>query len=218
MNTHLHVLEAYTNLYRVWKPEGLRAKLAQLVDVHLDIIVDAATHHFRLFFDEEWVSKSEDVSYGHDIEGSWLLCEAAEALGDSLRTERVRRVALEMARATLEQGVDADGGVYNERDGDGRLDDTKDWWPQAEAMVGFLNAYELSGERKYLDAAKAGWSFIRGFIRDGEHGEWHCQVTRTGVPVPGRAKIGPWKCPYHNGRACMEALERLSRISQPIAE
>lgn len=212
MNTHLHVLEAYTNLYRVWKPEGLRVKLAELIDVHLDKIVDKGTHHFRLFFDDEWVSKSGDVSYGHDIEGSWLLCEAADVLGDSLRTERVRREALEMARATLEQGVDQDGGVFNELHGDGRLDDSKDWWPQAEAMVGFLNACQLSGEQKYLDAAKASWAFIRGFIRDGEHGEWHWQVMRTGEPVPGHDKAGPWKCPYHNARACMEALERLERV------
>ncbi|MFB9276076.1 AGE family epimerase/isomerase [Cohnella cellulosilytica] len=210
MNTHLHMLEAYTNLYRVWKAEGLCARLAELIDVHLDKIVDADTHHFRLFFDDEWVSKTGDVSYGHDIEGSWLLCEAADVLGDSRRTERVGREALEMARAALEQGMDEDGGMFNELGEDGRLDDSKIWWTQAEAMVGFLNAYRLSGERKYLDAAGASWAFIRDFVRDDEHGEWHWEVTRTGEPVRGRMKAGPWKCPYHNARACMEALERLS--------
>ncbi|RUS48523.1 AGE family epimerase/isomerase [Cohnella sp. AR92] len=212
MNTHLHVLEAYTNLYRVWKPEGLRAKLKELIEVHLDKIIDSGTNHFLLFFDDEWHSKAPHVSYGHDIEGSWLLWEAAEVLGDEALLPRVKEAALQMARATLEQGVDKDGGVFNEYDGDSHLDDTKDWWPQAEAMVGFLNAYQLSGESIYLDAAKKSWSFITEFVSDREGGEWHWQVTRTGEPVRSdeQPKVGAWKCPYHNSRACFEALDRIN--------
>ncbi|THF75000.1 AGE family epimerase/isomerase [Cohnella fermenti] len=211
MNTHLHVLEAYTNLYRVWKPEGLRAKLKELIEVHLDKIIDAGTSHFLLFFDDEWQSKTPHVSYGHDIEGSWLLWEAAEVLGDESLLPRVKEAALAMARATLEQGVDKDGGVYNEFDGADHLDDTKDWWPQAEAMVGFLNAYQLSGKADYLEAAKRSWTFIRDCISDREGGEWHWQVTKEGVPVrsDNQPKVGAWKCPYHNSRACFEALERI---------
>ncbi|MBB6673960.1 AGE family epimerase/isomerase [Cohnella nanjingensis] len=213
MNTHLHVLEAYTNLYRVWKPEGLKAKLKELIEVHVDKIVDGDTGHFLLFFDDEWHSKSSHVSYGHDIEGSWLLWEAAEALGDEALLQRVKAVALQMAKATLEQGVDEDGGLFNEFDGR-RLDDSKDWWPQAEAMVGFLNAYQLSGQPEYLEAAKNSWSFTTASICDREGGEWHWQVTREGVPVNSadHAKVGPWKCPYHNSRACFEALERLEHL------
>jgi len=214
MNTHLHVLEAYTNLYRVWKPEGLRAKLKELIEVHLDKIVDPAAGHFRLFFDDEWRSKTADVSYGHDIEGSWLLWEAAEVLGDEALLPRVKEVALRMAEATLEEGVDADGGVFNEFDGK-HLDDSKDWWPQAEAMVGFLNAFQLSGDGKYLDAARHSWTFIATYISDREGGgEWHGQVTREGVPAAGGShpKVGAWKCPYHNSRACFEALERLEKL------
>lgn len=213
MNTHLHVLEAYTNLYRVWKPAGLRAKLAELIDVHLDHIVDSSNHHFLLFFDDQWVSKTGHVSYGHDIEGSWLLCEAAEVLGDPDRLARVRKEALAMADATLREGVDPDGAVLNESDGAGHLDDTKDWWPQAEAMVGFLNAYQLSGDERFLKAAEASWSFIKEYIVDHEFGEWHWQVSRQGVPATDRAKVDPWKCPYHNSRACFEGLERLEHLT-----
>lgn len=215
MNTHLHVLEGYTNLYRVWKPEGLRAKLKELIEVHLDKIIDPKTNHFLLFFDDEWESKAPDVSYGHDIEGSWLLWEAAEVLGDEELLARVKPAALAMAKATLEQGVDKDGGLFNEFDGK-HLDDSKDWWPQAEAMVGFLNAYQLSGEEAYLDAAKGSWTFIENFVSDRAGGEWHWQVTREGVPVVSdrQPKVGAWKCPYHNSRACFEALERLNPIGK----
>ncbi|WP_027085218.1 AGE family epimerase/isomerase [Cohnella panacarvi] len=212
MNTHLHVLEAYTNLYRVWQPEGLHMKLADLIDIHLDKIVNADSHHFLLFFDDEWTSKSGHISYGHDIEGSWLLCEAADALGDEARIARVRGEALAMADATLAEGIDADGGVFNEADGRGHLDDSKDWWPQAEAMVGFLNAYQLTGNEKYSQAARNSWTFIKKFISDPINGEWHWQVTREGVPVPSYPKVDQWKCPYHNGRACLEGLERLARL------
>lgn len=215
MNTHLHVLEGYTNLYRVWKPEGLRAKLKELIEVHLDKIIDPKTNHFLLFFNDEWESKTPDVSYGHDIEGSWLLWEAAEVLGDEELLARVKPVAIAMAKATLEQGVDKDGGLFNEFDGK-HLDDSKDWWPQAEAMVGFLNAYQLSGEAAYLEAAKGSWTFIERNVCDREGGEWHWQVTREGVPVVSgsQPKVGAWKCPYHNSRACFEALERLNHIEK----
>jgi mannobiose 2-epimerase len=212
MNTHLHVLEAYTNLYRIWKPEGLRDKLAGLIDIHLDKIVDGGNHHFKLFFSEDWISQTSHISYGHDIEGSWLLLEAAEVLGDNIRTERVKAEAIEMARVTLEEGTDSDGAILNESDGQGHLDDTKDWWPQAEAVVGYLNAYQLTGEQTYLDAAKKSWTFIQTYIRDGENGEWHWGVTRDGQPIAEEPKVSAWKCPYHNSRACFEAMERIKHI------
>lgn len=214
MNTHLHVLEAYTNLYRVWKPEGLRNKLAELIDIHLDKIVNKDNHHFLLFFDDEWNSKSDHISYGHDIEGSWLLCEAADVLGDEERIARVRAEAIAMAEVTLAEGMDTDGGLFNEADGHGHLDATKDWWPQAEAMVGYMNAYQLTANPDLLQAAKDSWSFTTQYISDSEHGEWHWQVSREGIPDRSHAKVDPWKCPYHNSRACFEALERLEHISK----
>lgn len=104
--------------------------------------------------DEEWHVKSELVSYGHDIEGSWLLVEAAEVLGDEKLLQRVRTVALSMAEAALEEGIAGDGGIWNEADGSGLLSKDKDWWPQAEAVVGFYNAYQLTGNQRFLNAAE----------------------------------------------------------------
>ncbi|GIO32618.1 MULTISPECIES: AGE family epimerase/isomerase [Paenibacillus] len=211
MNTHLHVLEAYTNLYRAWKSPTLASSLTRLIEVTLEKIVDRATGHFRLFFDEEWNAKGSHISYGHDIEGSWLLMEAAEVLQDQTLLERVRAVAIRMAEAVLAKGVDHDGGIWNEADPDGVTDANKDWWPQAEAMVGFYNAYELTGESKFRAAAIHSWKFIQTYIVDREHGEWHWGVDPNGSPLPGGTKISAWKCPYHNGRACLEMLSRLQK-------
>ncbi|MCA0756075.1 AGE family epimerase/isomerase [Paenibacillus sp. N4] len=214
MNTHLHIMEAYTNLYRVWKSEQLHGKLKELIEVTVKHIVDADTAHFILFFDEQWSGKSEHISYGHDIEGSWLLVEAAEVLGDEALLEEVKAVALRMAEAALNEGIDTDGGMFNEADGDGTLIDShKDWWPQAEAVVGFYNAYQMTGDAKYREAAERSWRFIESFIVDKEFGEWHWSVTRDGKPSSNEQKVSPWKCPYHNGRACFEMLERLGGVT-----
>jgi len=209
MNTHLHVMEAYTNLLRVWPSSVLSTKLQELIEVTLDHIVDPVTNHFQLFFDEEWHVKSDHISYGHDIEGSWLLLEAAEVLGNTALLERTKLVAIAMAEATYNEGIDPDGGILNEANAAGLLDTDKDWWPQAEAMVGFYNAYQMTGDVKFEQAARKSWEFIQTFIVDHEHGEWFWSVNREGLPNLENSKVSPWKCPYHNGRACMEMLERL---------
>ncbi|MGG1612287.1 AGE family epimerase/isomerase [Paenibacillus phoenicis] len=211
MNTHLHVLEAYTNLYRVWKSSELRGSLSELIEVTLEQIIDPKTAHFLLFFDDGWQVKGHHVSYGHDIEGSWLLVEAAEVLGEPALLQRVKETALKMADAVYAEGVDRDGGIWNEADPNGLTDDNKDWWPQAEAMVGFYNAYQLTGDPKYRAAAANSWSFIQTYLVDRKHGEWFWGVDRGGAPLPGEPKVSPWKCPYHNSRACLEMLERLER-------
>ncbi|MCL6457239.1 MAG: AGE family epimerase/isomerase [Gorillibacterium sp.] len=212
MNTHLHVMEGYTNLLRVWDSAELRKKQGELIDVTIDYIIDPGTAHFLLFFDELWTSKSEHISYGHDIEGSWLLLEAAEVLGDEVRVKRAEEIAIRMAKATLEQGVDSDGGLINEGDAQGYTDTDKDWWPQAEAVVGFLNAYQMTGEDAYFNAAIRSWDFIDRFIVDKENGEWFGKVSRDGIPYRREMKVDPWKCPYHNGRACLEVMERVDKI------
>ncbi|WP_426452646.1 AGE family epimerase/isomerase [Paenibacillus sp. S-38] len=210
MNTHLHVMEAYTNLYRVYPSQELHRQLKGLIEVTLKHIVDERSAHFLLFFDEAWNSKSDHVSYGHDIEGSWLLVEAAEVLGDTDLLEKVKITALRMADATYREGIDEDGGLWNEADSKGNLlDPDKDWWPQAESVVGFYNAYQLTGEEKYLNAALASWKFIVDHIVDREHGEWYWGVTRDREPITAQSKVSAWKCPYHNGRACFEIIERL---------
>ncbi|MFD1908672.1 AGE family epimerase/isomerase [Paenibacillus rhizoplanae] len=176
MNTHLHVLEGYTGLYRVWKSETLRCKLAELIETMLEHILDSDDKHFHLFMDEEWQVKSAHISFGHDIEGSWLLYEAAEVLGDEALLERVRKATLSMAEAALTEGVAPDGGIWNEADLSGFIDkahESRDWWPQAEAMVGFYNAYQLTGDLRFLEAAESSWSFTEKYIIDPKLGEWH---------------------------------------------
>ena len=209
MNTHLHLLEAYATLLRCGEDTTVRFRLRELIEIFLKYIIDPATRHFILFFDEEWRPRSEKISFGHDIEGSWLLCEAAEVLGDPEVLKRVREVAVKMAQAVYEQGLDRDGGLLYEADTNGIADTDKHWWPQAEAVVGFLNANELSGQQHFMDAAERSWGFIEKYIVDHEHGEWFWLVSQAGVPDAGQDKVGPWKCPYHNSRTCFEVMERL---------
>jgi len=212
MNTHLHLLEAYTNLLRTWSDDGLRKRLRELIRIFLDHIVDPQTRHFRMFFDEAWRDHSDRFSFGHDIEGSWLLCEAAEVLGETAILAETRKVSLAIAQAVFDQGIDNDGGLlYEGRDME-ILDTDKHWWPQAEAVVGFLNAYELSGKDYFLKAAQRSWDFIDKFIVDHQRGEWYWKVSRDGTPSNDKYKVDPWKCPYHNSRTCFEVMQRLDKL------
>ena len=205
MNTHLHVLEAYTNLYRLWPDDVLSDRLRRLTEIFVAPSFRGESGHFVLFFDSDWQPKSTEISYGHDIEASWLLLEAADVIGNADLRTRVRDVAVEIARLTLD-GQDEDGGLFNEGGPEGIADSDKDWWPQAEAIVGFLRAYEETGDVAFVEAAEAAWEFVKRFVRDVENGEWFTRVSRAGVPYEGEDKVGPWKCPYHNGRACLNVL------------
>ena len=210
MNTHLHMLEAYASLSRVWKDEGLRRRLRELIEIFLDHIIDPKSHHFLLFFDEDWKPKSEVRSFGHDIEGSWLLCEAAEIFGDPQLLDKVQKEVLCMAQAVYDEAIDTDGGLLYEAEHDEITDSDKHWWPQAEAVIGFLNAYQLSGQGHFRAAAHRSWDFIDKYIVDHKHGEWFWKVSREGVPSNNKYKVDPWKCPYHNSRTCFEIMDRLS--------
>jgi mannobiose 2-epimerase len=209
MNTHLHVLEAYTNLYRVWKDATLARQLKNLIEVFLERIIQPDAH-FGLFFDAHWNLSSRNVSPGHDIEGSWLLHEAAEVLGDEALLSRVCKVALRMAEVTAAEGVAPNGGVREELHvATGHRDPSFHWWPQAEGIVGFYNAWQLSGKMDYLALALRIWAFTRSCFLDRKHGEWFWQVDASGKPMDAQPKLGFWKCPYHNGRACLEILHRV---------
>lgn len=210
MNTHLHVLEAYTNLYRIWQTDELKDQLIKLISNFLDHFIDSNTNHLRLFFDENWDSKSALVSYGHDIEATWLLQEAAEVIADDDLLGKIKIINLKIADATVE-GLDADGGLWYEYEpAEHHLIKQKHWWPQAEAMVGFFNAWQISRDDKYLDISLKNWGFVQKNILDLKNGEWIWGVDEYGKPMPNEDKAGLWKCPYHNSRACIELIRRLS--------
>ena len=212
MNTHLHLLEAYTTLLRVWPNPQLRQRLAALVEIFMNTIVGGNAGHAQQFFESDWTPVERIVSYGHDIETSWLVLEAADALGDPAMRERAKEMSLRLASSVLEEGFDEEhGGLFCGTDARGVLDTDKEWWPQAEAIVGFVNAFTESGSEDYLDAARATWAFARRYVRDLEGGEWHRRVSRSGEVRPGHEKVGPWKCPYHNARACLEIMARVDR-------
>jgi cellobiose epimerase len=212
MNTHLHILEAYTNLYRVWKDKELEQKLEELIHVTTDHIIDNNTCQFKLFFDRTWQSLNHHISYGHDIEGSWLLYEAAEVLGNPDLLKKVHDIAVKMAQKVYEDGVDREyGGLLYEAEGQELIDPRKHWWPHAEAMVGFMNAYELSSGEHFYQISWDMWKFTDRYIVDHENGEWFSMLSRDLKVFEEIPKVEPWKCPYHNSRACFEMLERLKR-------
>jgi mannobiose 2-epimerase len=211
MNTLLHIMEAYTNLLRVWDDENLRRRLRELIEVFLEYVIDPQTHHFKLFFDDRWSSlKNDVVSYGHDIEGSWLLVEAAEALGESDLSLRAKSTAVAMAQAVYDEGLDEDGSLFYEASPNMLEGADKHWWVQAEAVVGFYNAYQISGQPQFSQAALRCWNYIEDRFVDRQHGDWFKVLNRQGVPYADRYKVGPWECPYHHSRVCFEMIQRLS--------
>ncbi|WP_207428770.1 AGE family epimerase/isomerase [Pedobacter sp. SYSU D00535] len=212
MNTHLHVLEAYTILYKIWKDEGLKEQIGLLIQNFLQHIIDGQSGHLILFFDENWTRKSETISYGHDIEAAWLLLEAAEVIEDEQLIGRVKEASIKMADAAAE-GLSDDGSLYYEYEpSEQHLIKEKHWWVQAEAMVGFFNAYQLSRESGYLEKSIQVWEFIQSSILDKRNGEWFWGVLEDGSVMPGQDKVGLWKCPYHNSRACIEIYRRIEHL------
>lgn len=210
MNTHLHIIEAYVNLYRVWPNERVEAKIRHLLEVFEKYIIDPQTGHMKLFFDAQWNPQSAAVSFGHDIEASWLLYEAAEVLHDKALLEKWKSIALRMADAAAE-GFNEDGSLNHEYDPDTQHWDThREWWVTAEGMVGYFNAFQLSGNARYLQYVEHLWEFAKTHLLDTEIGEWNWGVYDDMLPMKTEDRIGFWKCPYHNARACMEILRRLS--------
>ncbi|MDA3853714.1 MAG: AGE family epimerase/isomerase, partial [Bacteroidales bacterium] len=205
MNTHLHILEPYINLYRVWKSEVLATKIRGLIGIFQEHIINHKTDHFQLFFDYNWNVKSDIVSYGHDIEGAWLLVEAAYELGDANLVKAVERQCVRLVDATIAEGLASDGSIYNEKNGL-HLDDDRHWWPQAEAMVGFVYAWKITGEERYLEKLMKTWNYIFTHIIDKENGEWFWRCDNAGRPNLEDVKLGFWKCPYQKSRAEMEVI------------
>jgi mannobiose 2-epimerase len=212
MNTHLHILEAYTNLYRVWREPKLQQKVYGLIADFLRYMIDPRTHHLVLFLDEDWNPRSDSISYGHDIEASWLLLEAAEVVGekDEALVQPLKKVALEMVNAAVE-GLSPDGALYYEYEPSaGHMRKEKHWWVQAEAMVGLVNAWQISGKTAYYTQFERVWAFTDRHIIDHVGGEWVWGLKEDNSLMEGEDKVGIWKCPYHNGRAMIELIRRLN--------
>lgn len=212
MNTHLHILEAYTNLYRIWPNENLRNSILLLIKNFTGHIINKNTGHLNLFFDEDWNVKGGVISYGHDIEAAWLLLKAAEVIKDEKLIIQLKEIAVKIAEATKE-GLDKDGGLWYEKE-QYHLVKEKHWWPQAEAMIGFFTAWQISDDSQYLHQSINSWQFVKNTIKDTKNGEWFWGVDAYNVPMQGQDKVGLWKCPYHNSRACIELINRIGAYTK----
>ncbi len=208
MNTLLHVFEAYTELYRVTKDEIAAKKLRWMMDLVADKIYNPQLHRQEVFFDNDYKSLIDLHSYGHDIETAWLVDRGAQVLGDEAYIAKMAPIT-----ADLEQNVYklaySDNSFKNECER-GVDDESRIWWVQAEAVVGFYNAWQKAPKKKhYLEAAETIWNFIKEFVVDKqEGGEWYWRTDRFGKPDLEKPIVEPWKCPYHNGRMCMEIMKR----------
>ncbi len=206
MNTHLHVVEAYTALYAVIPARSVADTLARATRILMQRVYDGGHGHLRLFFDADWRPVDSTISFGHDIEASWLLWEAAQGLGQPDIMAEARRCGLRLAESTFAQAIGPDGEVFEDMDSDGRIRTRRVWWIQAEALVGLLNAFELCGQERFLDAACNVWGFIQRYQIDPE-AEWRAasSLDETCTPAP---MADAWKCPYHTGRAMIETERR----------
>jgi mannobiose 2-epimerase len=213
MNTHLHVLEAYTSLFRVWPDPQLSDRISNLIDIFLQHFIRKDDYHFELFFDEDWNSKSTEISYGHDIEGSWLLYEAAEVLKDEDRLTLVADIAVKMTDAGL-KGLNQDKGLDHETHRGVPSNGQTEWWAQAEAIVGCLNTFQLTGDEYYLQVAEGLKNFTEKYFVDHNSGEWYFRLDPERKPILSYEKAGFWKCPYHNSRMCLEINRRITLIHQ----
>lgn len=210
MNTSLHVMEAYANLYRVTSDEEVGDRLREMIDIFLNKIIDESSSHLICFMDRQWNGTSRIDSYGHDIESSWLLYEAADLLGDVELKEKVKHASLKIADAAAE-GHQTDGGMITEKDhSTGQVRARRSWWEQSETVVGYLNAFELTGNNSYLERSLKTWDYIKRYFVDTKNGGWFSSVSEKGIP--GGDKAGFWICPYHNSRMCLEVTERLSDL------
>ena len=204
MNSHLHVLEAYANLYQVWPDEELKEAVQKLLDL-VGTRIMGPDGHLQLYFRKDWSVMPGGVSYGHDIETSWLALECADALKDIDVVNRVRPWALSMGKAGNE-GLLPDGSMRYEKLLDGKYDDSRQWWVQAETVVGNLWLWKYHADPQGADRALAAWNYIRENLVDEKDGEWWWAVLEDGSRDLSQPKVGFWKCPYHNTRMCLQVL------------
>ena len=236
-NTHLHIIEPYTNLLRCLKelhakescnyvpvlgsvlPVGVtvpvellarvEGSVRNLIEIFTDYILNPETHHLDLFFEMDWTRGAGRLeSYGHDIECSWLMHEAALVLGDQKVLDKVEKIIVQVAKAS-EKGLRPDGSMIHEANLDtGHVDDDLHWWVQAENVVGWYDIYQYYGDEDALKKAVRCWQYIKENLVDTINGEWFWSRHSDGTLNTVDDKAGFWKCPYHNSRMCLEIIER----------
>ena len=216
MNSHLHILEAYACLYSVCPSEALGARVRELLDIICRRIMHPSGH-LQLYFRDDWTVLPGGWSFGHDIETSWLALECADALGDPELVARVAEYSRLLAAAGNE-GLQEDGSMIYEKHPDGSLDFFREWWVQAEAVVGNLWACQRLGDAAGLDRAASCWQYIRNHLLDYVHGEWLWGINPDGSPDLSRPKAGFWKCPYHNTRMCLQVLASFRSAAAPCSQ
>jgi mannobiose 2-epimerase len=209
LNTHLHVLEAYTNLFKVCRHERVRRALVDMTELFLDKYI-SNSGHLNLFFNKQWRLQSDLISYGHDIETAWLLHDAAKELDSESLLKQVVDAAVRIGDQFMKVGMLPNGGVLYENHSRGMDGEFMEWWGQAEAMVGLYDCYQITRDEKYLEAVHIIWDFIKSHFFNKKQGEWYWAVDVTGNPIENKELAGFWKCPYHNARMCFELLSRIS--------
>ncbi|WP_346238847.1 AGE family epimerase/isomerase [Niabella insulamsoli] len=210
-NTHLHIVEAYANLYQVWPNAGLAERIRNLLHLFDSKIIDRNSFQLQLFFDFDWMPVGRESSPGHDIEAAWLLLHCASVLDQGGFQKPFRELSVAMSERAL-SWIDAEGGLIYEIGSDGSVNSERHWWVQAEAMVGFYNAWQLTGNDDFYNVVFSLWAFVKKFLIDHDKGEWHWGVTATHQLID-KSKAGFWKCPYHNTRACLEIIKRIRQAA-----
>ena len=207
MNTLLHVFEGYAGLYQASRDPAVGQAMRRILGIYADKVYSPALHRQLVFFDSHYRSIIDLYSYGHDIESSWLIDWGCALLGDAALTAKITAINSDLARSVYAHAY-RDHSLLNECER-GVDNTTRVWWVQAEAVLGFVNEYQKSGDPKYRDAAAGIWHYITEKILDKRPGgEWFWSVDASGVPASRQPIVEPWKCPYHNGRMCMELIRR----------
>lgn len=213
-NTHLHVLEAYTRLAIIEPSDVVKNALRYNIRMFDQHMINRKNYHLRMFLDLDWNDFSPGVTYGHDIEAVWLIAKALEALGDDNYTARLTPDLIKVAETTANEGIGEHGQVLDAYHADTQtISPDNVWWVQAEAVVGFLYAYQVTHDERYFSLATNIWEFIKKYQIDSQHGEWFWMSTLDTPAAQPNYKVGFWKCPYHNGRAMIEAARYLAKAA-----
>lgn len=211
MNTLLHIMEAYTELYRADGFYKVADSIREILRIFKSKIYNPEKEICEVFFDKEYHSLIALESYGHDIEASWLISRACEVIDDKAYFEEMLPVIEGLAKSAYDNGIDMQNQAMNNECENGTVSAKKVWWVQAEAVIGFYNAYQLQTEKSmYQKMSEQVWDYIQNFVIDKKTGEWIEDVNPDNTVNSGQALVHPWKCPYHNGRMCIEMINRLS--------